>query len=105
MMVWSAICFFVKSKRINGAKTLHEIEASKPRKKLHKTMAINNWNTYLEYGKTQFKYYIMQLYTIVAHFYGYIDYDVSKYESSFVLIENYVLKMLNMSSSYGFLLA
>ena len=76
MMVWSAICFFVKSEINIGAKFLHEIEASKPSKKLHKTKAINNLSTYLEYTKTQIKYDIMQIYTIVAHFDGYINYDV-----------------------------
>ena len=44
-------------------------------------MAINNLSAYLEYTKTQFKYYIMQIYTIVAHFDGYINYDELDYQN------------------------
>ena len=36
------------------------LKLENPRKKLHKTKAINNLSTYLEYTKTHFKYHIIE---------------------------------------------
>ena len=43
-----------------------KLKLRNPRKKIHKGKVTNNLSTYLKYTKTQFKYYIIGIFIIVA---------------------------------------